>query len=1309
MALTDVVEALMQRLAWHETSPDAASVLDAEVLAWGAEILLGFGPPEGQLGRRASVDDVLTLKVAGSLYLYRGQSRPDGEQDQDLEAACAVFALLLPHHGDVLDDDLREAVAGTEWLGPSDGLNAWNEVGLVHLQAAEGRADATALNQAIALFQQAERVGPPDHPARVLLDMNLSHALRLRSERSRDMTDARAAVARAKSALARRPAGEVEATSWLNLVAAQSALANLGEPGALDTAVNSARRAAATVAEDAPSRPRILANLGTVLRQRHLAGGSADDLRDAYRATREAWMLLATQPPSPLRVRIDLNLAMVLLDLYHREPRPEYLSDAIGRLVRGTAELPDDHPDRFGVVEGLVRARLCRLDASGEDADRDAAMAELAGAMLLPTSDATKIAAMRGILGQLHHDRWVGLGDSADLNSALDLLTRSQADLPVDHPYRPMTQTVLAACLRDRFEQTRQPEDLLWALELLQGVTAREDFPPIAERLRALVRSERANLDGDVGTLRQCARVLRDALDGHDGDDDRRRKLTGLALTLTYLARHSGAPGDLEAAIDTARQAVAGASHGVARSVALANLSASLLLRYQTHHGLSDLNETIDALDMAIADLPTRHQLRRNLLSSLGLALMLRYGRVGDEQDLVRSVACHRQSLLHTPPDEISSERLSRLAGALIQYFVDAGDRPALLEAIDRSRKAAARAVKGSYDHCVALGWLARALSQRAMAEHDPDVGDEAVGAMRQAIAVAKGPLSSGMRLLLARILWQRQLVEAEPDRQIEAAIDAYRAVVDDVTVLAWERFEAAGEWSIIADEANQPALALEGSCHAARLLPEAAWLGVHRRDQLQLIAAHNGLAQFAARCAVANGQPALAIELAECARTVLAGQALQMRRDLNSLRRKAPELAARMIELAAVLDDTGLSTLDDSRAMRSLDLRIRAARDWQQLYAEAARVLGPDATFPPDQPTYARMAASLTAPVAYINVTSTTCVALLMHPGSAAPDVVELPDLRQEDIDAAISALRQAAPGRADRVARASRARQTLTGTLAWLWETVAEPILTAAGAAAPVPSGATWPRLVWCPSGALARLPIHAAQTRQGDGALDRVISSYTTSVRALLRPDAVRSTPTLLVVSAANAPGLPPLPAAVDEARALSRIVEHTSVLEGRHAAADDVLAAIPAHTCVHFACHAGWTDASPSGTPRLALTTGDITPLDLAGLRLDGADLAYLSACDTTVGLPDAADEGLHIAGAIQLAGFRHVISTLWTIEDRAAAELAEDVYARMTGPGKNLEPARAPEALHHAVRDLRHRSPGTPGTWAAYLHLGGFSR
>ncbi|MFY1633022.1 CHAT domain-containing protein [Solwaraspora sp. WMMB335] len=210
------------------------------------------------------------------------------------------------------------------------------------------------------------------------------------------------------------------------------------------------------------------------------------------------------------------------------------------------------------------------------------------------------------------------------------------------------------------------------------------------------------------------------------------------------------------------------------------------------------------------------------------------------------------------------------------------------------------------------------------------------------------------------------------------------------------------------------------------------------------------------------------------------------------------------------------------------------------------------------------------------------------------------------------------------------------------------------------------------------------------------------------ALLRPHTPRGPATLLVVSAPAAPGLTPLPAASREARALSRTVARTRVLEDRHAKPADVLRAIPGHTCVHFACHAGWTGGDPFGAPRLALTTGDITPLDLAALRLDGADLAYLSACDTTVGLADAADEGLHIAGAVQLAGFHQVISTLWTVEDDAAAGLAQNVYACMTGPGRNLQPTRAPEALHHAVRELRGRLPQAAETWAAYLHLGGFT-
>jgi CHAT domain-containing protein len=38
-----------------------------------------------------------------------------------------------------------------------------------------------------------------------------------------------------------------------------------------------------------------------------------------------------------------------------------------------------------------------------------------------------------------------------------------------------------------------------------------------------------------------------------------------------------------------------------------------------------------------------------------------------------------------------------------------------------------------------------------------------------------------------------------------------------------------------------------------------------------------------------------------------------------------------------------------------------------------------------------------------------------------------------------------------------------------------------------------------------------------------------------------------------------------------------------------------------------------------------------------------------------------DESIHLASAFQLAGFPHVIATLWQTGDSAAVQVAEDFY------------------------------------------------
>ncbi|MET7458771.1 CHAT domain-containing protein, partial [Streptomyces sp. NPDC005574] len=158
---------------------------------------------------------------------------------------------------------------------------------------------------------------------------------------------------------------------------------------------------------------------------------------------------------------------------------------------------------------------------------------------------------------------------------------------------------------------------------------------------------------------------------------------------------------------------------------------------------------------------------------------------------------------------------------------------------------------------------------------------------------------------------------------------------------------------------------------------------------------------------------------------------------------------------------------------------------------------------------------------------------------------------------------------------------------------------------------------------------------------------------------------------------------------------------TVLTGPAATARSVLDALPRHGTAHFVCH-GLTDPLDPSSSRLLLTDHRERPLTvaaLADLRLRQAELAYLSACSTSVTAHRLADEFVHITAAFQLCGYRQVVGTLWPVTDAAAQAVAEAFHARRAAglPGAH--------ALTDALRDLRDRYPATPTRWAAHVHTG----
>ncbi|MBT2510342.1 CHAT domain-containing protein, partial [Streptomyces sp. ISL-98] len=249
--------------------------------------------------------------------------------------------------------------------------------------------------------------------------------------------------------------------------------------------------------------------------------------------------------------------------------------------------------------------------------------------------------------------------------------------------------------------------------------------------------------------------------------------------------------------------------------------------------------------------------------------------------------------------------------------------------------------------------------------------------------------------------------------------------------------------------------------------------------------------------------------------------------------------------------------------------------------------------------------------------------------------------------------------------------------------------------------------PRLWWCPTSLLSFFPLHAAGKyaageHRPHGVADHVVSSYTATLSALRRSASKQARPaaerTLLVVAAPEVPGYPPLDHALEEAGRLAELFPEATVLAGDDATRDAVVGALPEHSWVHFACHAT-ADPLRSSANHLVLVDGALDMADLAGLSLD-AELAFLAACGTAAGSVRLADEAQHVASSFQLAGYAHVIATLWEVADGDAADVTTRLYGEMTGGG--LRPARA---VHRITRELRDRYPRSPWLWAPYTHIG----
>ncbi|MDX2528101.1 CHAT domain-containing protein [Streptomyces europaeiscabiei] len=997
----------------------------------------------------------------------------------------------------------------------------------------------------------------------------------------------------------------------------------------------------------------------------------------------------------------------------------------------------DDEAASAHLMFSLALTASLPLNLDEEIVDEAIAQLEAFRACAPPDDNGAYAGNMPALLGA----RAVLTGSHADLRRADELWAALQRDLPPDHPLMPHLADKRAACAKMEQMLKRLPFNgaRLFKLvgpmlgPLLSGV----QLPPIRMYVppgRPGVRSPGPGPEDFAPFMGGPRPASADAGPGRTG-----------AATVVW---PPGPPLDA----GPAEPASAADLDGLPPDAAAVR---SALLGT----GVSDprrLALAVDQLKTVLAG-PLPDGRRGFVAGVLVQLLAAQFTFSEDPEDLERVVRCGDEHLALLPP---TSARYIELLCAVEMHRHAHGtlhqDEATVARACDALAWAVGRLpeMSASWIGCVIP--YAHALAGVSWLRRDGVGTQEAVRLIELA--------ERGLEALPGRPEYSPELAELRKQLRpaLAAVADLVRRAHDDVTwyrhgdeePVSWTpagdrvlppraRFEMARTALGEAVERRDWALATDAAEAALESLPLVVSQALHRDDRQAVLRtallgrrypapagprrasdlpdrlAGTSLARTACAVALAAGRTEQAAALLEQGRAVLMAQDLQARSDVSDLDAVHPQEAREFTALARRLRETESDTDAETAGAPTGPgdaARIReqheVAEEWQRLLA---RIRGLDGfehfLLPPSAEQMRREAKE--GPIVLINIDLLRSDALVVT--AKGIELVRLDATEGRLAHTARRFLTAVSVGAGESRAQRKEAAATVFDTLEWLWDTIAEPVLEAAGLTRPIPDGTprdAIPRLWWSASGPLAHLPLHAAGHHRaaalGDGrsVLDRVASSYTPSIRALRHARQARAAgggagPFLAVRRPTGAGGRDG--ASVAEVAAMARTLGGLRTVQGDEATVGRVLAELSSAATVHFACH-GFSDAEDPSRSHLELADGRLGVLDVARGHLPHAQLAVLLACHTTRTdlLPD---EAVHLTSAFQTAGYPQVVGALWEATDLVSVRLTEHLYRALRTYGGGLDVTDTARAVHGIVRELRARHAESPRVWAPYVHTG----
>ncbi|KAF8900741.1 CHAT domain-containing protein [Gymnopilus junonius] len=1029
-----------------------------------------------------------------------------------------------------------------------------------------------------------------------------------------------------------------------------------------------------------------------------------------------------------------------------------YLS-ALGNSIELRESLrltPDGHPEiaprLFSLSESLQR----RFLRTGESSDISQAISFLQKAIQLSPEEYPGMPTYLTVLGRALQMYAKGTKELTNIDMAISLQQKAVQLVSEGHPSLPFYLSSLGSSLVHRFKHTGQLVDICDAIFFHQKAVqlTPDGHPDMHSRLFSLADSfqNRFVRTGDLSDISEAISLLRRGIQlTPDGHPSMPSYLDTLGGSLQNRFQHTGEAAEISEAILLKEKAVQLCPEG---DPSMANFLSSLGESFQrrfTHTGeLSDISEAISFLYKAVQLTADGHPSMPHRLSSLANSLQRRFSRTREVADISEAVS-FAQKAVQLTSDKHPNKRLycSILGSSLLDRFVVAGELEDCSQAVLLDRKAVELTPDGHTDMPLYLSKLAGSLQVRFSSTGDlTDLSDAIVSQQKSIQLTPDGHPDKPVRLSALGTSFQCRFSRTGDLADISEAIDLQDAAVQLIpeghpkyivllSVLAISfssRFDHSGN-SVDMDQAvSKLSLAAKSESGPPYIRLQAAkfWIQFAQKyDLSQLFNAHevaihlisrvadleqtierrhnnlagiSTLSSSAAAVALSSGRPDLALEWLEHGRCLVWNQ-------LNDLRTPFEKLH-KIMRVSKQLDTAGRRTgpsVGEASTLPRLSLQ-----DEEVAHVKLARRCKPEFEDFLKPPSYSTLLRQL-PDFGVVDRSGCEPLHIALHELSYAKAEHLCQSLRANLWTAGVG---MQAP-------ELGLARTSLPRILSILWTSVAKPILNGLGHLEP-PRDLI--RIWWCATGPLAFLPIHAAgifdgsALKPGSSLFDFAISSYIPTVRALVdivqTPRVVgKEKSGLFMISQPDTPHLPPIPGTTKEVREVAQQLNSRGVriltLNSDAATVNSCVENMRLYSCIHLACHAMQDSKQPlmSG---FALHDGQLELSSIIKQRLEGVELAFLSACQTSSGDEKLSEEAVHLAAGMLAAGYRGVVATMWSIKDQHGPRIATDFYSNLTRDSDGLNSQNASRALHYAVQNLRKLIGDSESAlleWVPYVHFG----